>query len=115
MVRYGSIPAGYGSSRETLAGRALAALKSQGLLNAQIGAGSVDRKWPPALLHTSACPLSSLRQGFLVGSLTRLLGPEDLLRSRIINGWKPARSAAPREAVGACRVRAIGRTKARPG
>jgi len=29
------------------------------------------------------------------------------------NGWKPARSAAPREAVGACQAREIGRTKGR--
>jgi hypothetical protein len=76
--------AGHSSSRESLAGRALAALKSQGLLNDQIGAGYIDRTWPPALLQTGAWPLSGLRQSFLVGSLTRLLDPDHLLRYRIM-------------------------------
>ena len=83
-IRVIDLGAGHSSSRETLAGRALAALKSQGLLNEQIGAGYVDRKWPPALLHSGAWPLSGLRQSFLDGSLTRLLDPDHLLRSRII-------------------------------
>jgi len=83
-MRVIDLGAGHSSSRETLAGRALAALKSQGLLNEQIGAGYLDRKWPPALLHTGAWPLSGLRQSFLDGSLTRLLDPDHLLRSRII-------------------------------
>jgi hypothetical protein len=83
-MRVIDLGAGHSSSRETLAGRALAALKSQGLLNQQIGAGYVDRKWPPALLHTGAWPLSGLRQSFLDGSLTRLLDPDYLLRSRIV-------------------------------
>jgi hypothetical protein len=83
-MRVIDLGAGHSSSRETLAGRALAALKSQGLLNQQIGAGYVDRKWPPALLHTGAWPLSGLRQSFLDGSLTRLLDPDHLLRSRIV-------------------------------
>lgn len=83
-MRVIDLGAGHSSSRETLAGRALAALKSQGLLNDSIGAGYVDRKWPPALLHTGAWPLSGLRQSFLDGSLTRLLDPDHLLRSRII-------------------------------
>ena len=83
-MRVIDLGAGHSSSRETLAGRALAALKSQGLLNESIGAGYVDRKWPPALLHTGAWPLSGLRQSFLDGSLTRLLDPDHLLRSRII-------------------------------
>src|SRR5271157_2085786 len=82
-MRVIDLGAGHSSSRETLAGRALAALKSQGLLNEAIGAGYVDRKWPPALLHTGAWPLSGLRQSFLDGSLTRLLDPDHLLRSRI--------------------------------
>ncbi|HLB98887.1 MAG TPA: DUF499 domain-containing protein, partial [Acetobacteraceae bacterium] len=82
-MRVIDLGAGHSSSRETLAGRALAALKSQGLLNESIGAGYVDRKWPPALLPTGAWPLSGLRQSFLDGSLTRLLDPDHLLRSRI--------------------------------
>src|SRR5208282_1056363 len=83
-MRVIDLGAGHSSSRETLAGRALAALKSQGLLNESIGAGYVGRKWPPALLHTGAWPLSGLRQSFLDGSLTRLLDPDHVLRSRII-------------------------------
>ncbi len=83
-MRVIDLGAGHSSSRETLAGRALAALKSQGLLNESVGAGYVDRKWPPALLHTGAWPLSGLRQSFLDGSLTRLLDPDHLLRSRIM-------------------------------
>ena len=76
--------AGHSSSRESLAGRALAALKSRGMLNDQIGAGYIDRKWPPALLQTGAWPLSGLRQSFSDGSLTRLLDPDHLLRHRIM-------------------------------
>jgi hypothetical protein len=83
QMRVIDLGAGHSSSRESLAGRALAALTSQGLLNEQIGAGYVDRKWPPALLGTGAWPLSGLRQSFLDGSLTRLLDPDHLLRSRI--------------------------------
>jgi hypothetical protein len=83
-MRVIDLGAGHSSSRESLAGRALAALKSQGLLNDQIGAGYIDRKWPPALLHTGAWPLSGLRQSFLDGSLTRLLDPDHLLRYRIL-------------------------------
>jgi hypothetical protein len=83
-MRVIDLGAGHSSSRETLAGRALAALKSQGLLNDQIGAGYIDRKWPPALLPSGAWPLSGLRQSFLDGSLTRLLDPENLLRYRIV-------------------------------
>jgi hypothetical protein len=83
-MRLIDLGAGHSSSRETLAGRALAALKSQGLLNDSVGAGYVERKWPPALLHTGAWPLSGLRQSFLDGSMTRLLDPDHLLRSRIV-------------------------------
>jgi hypothetical protein len=83
-IRVIDLGAGHSSSRETLAGRALSALKSQGLLNDTIGAGYVDRKWPPALLASGAWPLSGLRQSFLDGSLTRLLDPDHLLQSRIV-------------------------------
>jgi hypothetical protein len=88
-MRVIDLGAGHSSSRETLAGRALAALKSQGLLNESIGARYIDRKWPPALLQTGAWPLSGLRQSFLDGSLTRLLDPDHLLRSRILE-WVEA-------------------------
>jgi hypothetical protein len=89
QMRVIDLGAGHSSSRETLAGRALAALTSQGLLNDQIGAGYIDRKWPPALLQTGAWPLSGLRQSFLDGSLTRLLDPDHLLRYRIME-WVEA-------------------------
>jgi len=76
--------AGHSSSNETLSGRVLAALKSQGLLNETVGAGYVQRKWPPALVDTGAWPLTGLRQSFLDGSLTRLLDPDRVLRTKIV-------------------------------
>src|SRR5262249_18467884 len=41
--------AGHSSSGETLCGRVIAALKSEALLNESVGAGYVERNWPPAL------------------------------------------------------------------
>lgn len=82
-VRVIDLGVGHSSSRETLAGRALAALMSQGLLEDTIGAGYIERKWPPALAASGAWPLSGLRQSFLDGSLTRLLDPDHILLSRI--------------------------------
>jgi len=76
--------AGHASSAETLCGRIIAALKSQGLLNESVGAGYIERNWPPALKETGAWPLSSLRQSFLNGALTRLLDPDAVLRSKIV-------------------------------
>lgn len=76
--------AGHASSGETLCGRVIAALKSQALLNESVGAGYVDRNWPPALKESGAWPLASLRQSFLDGSLTRLLDPDTVLRARIV-------------------------------
>ncbi|MEW6741829.1 MAG: DUF499 domain-containing protein [Planctomycetota bacterium] len=76
--------AGHSSSGETLCGRVLAALKSGALLNESVGAGYIDRNWPPALKESGAWPLASLRQSFLNGSLTRLLDPDATLRSKIV-------------------------------
>jgi len=76
--------AGHSSSGETLCGRVLAALKSEALLNESVGAGYLDRNWPPALKETGAWPLASLRQNFLNGSLTRLVDPDAVLRSKIV-------------------------------
>jgi len=76
--------AGHASGSETLCGRVITALKSQALLNESVGAGYIDRNWPPALKKTGAWPLSSLRQSFLDGSLTRLLDPDAVLRTKII-------------------------------
>lgn len=76
--------AGHSSSGETLCGRVLAALKSQALLNESVGAGYIERNWPPALKECGAWPLTSLRQSFLNGSLTRLLDPDTVLRNKIV-------------------------------
>src|SRR5207302_4030983 len=59
--------AGHSSSGETLCGRVLAALKSEALLNESVGAGYIERNWPPALKESGAWSLSSLRQSFLNG------------------------------------------------
>ncbi|MBI2191311.1 MAG: ATP-binding protein [Planctomycetes bacterium] len=75
--------AGHSSSGETLCGRVITALKSQALLNESVGAGYIERNWPPALNESGAWPLASLRQSFLNGSLTRLLDPDTILRGKI--------------------------------
>jgi hypothetical protein len=77
--------AGHSSSGETLCGRVIAALKSVALLNESVGAGYIERNWPPALKESAAWPLASLRQSFLNGSLTRLVDPDSILKSRIVD------------------------------
>ena len=76
--------AGHSSSGQTLCGRVIAALKSEALLNESVGAGYIERNWPPALKEAGAWPLASLRQSFLNGSLTRLVDPDLVLRSKIV-------------------------------
>jgi hypothetical protein len=76
--------AGHSSGSETLCGRVIAALKSEALLNESVGAGYIDRHWPPAFKDTGAWPLASLRQSFLNGALTRLLDPDSVLRGKIV-------------------------------
>jgi hypothetical protein len=76
--------AGHSSSNETLCGRVIQALRQDALLNESVGAGYIARNWPPALDESGAWPLSSLRQAFVNGSLTRLLDPEKILRSKIV-------------------------------
>ena len=75
--------AGHASANQTLSGHILAALKTEALLNELIGAGYIDRHWPPAFEDSGAWPLGSLRQSFLNGTLTRLLDPDRVLRARI--------------------------------
>jgi len=75
--------AGHSSGGETLCGRVITALKSQALLNESVGAGYIERNWPPALKASGAWPLTSLRQSFLNGSLTRLLDPDGVLQTKI--------------------------------
>lgn len=76
--------AGHASAGETLTGRIVTALRSQGLLDIGVGAGYLDRHWPDALVSSGAWPLSGLRQSFLDGSFTRLLDPDRVLRSKIV-------------------------------
>lgn len=76
--------AGHSSSGETLCGRVIAALKSEALLNESVGAGYLERNWPPALKESGAWPLASLRQSFLNGSLTRLVDPDAILKGKIV-------------------------------
>ena len=76
--------AGHSSSIETLCGRVIAALKADGLLNESVGAGYVDRHWPLVFRDSGAWPLTSLRQSFLDGSLTRLVDPDAVLRRQIV-------------------------------
>ena len=76
--------AGHSSGSETLCGRVVGALKSSALLNDSVGAGYIDRHWPPAFKDTGAWPLTSLRQSFLIGALTRLIDPDAVLRRRIV-------------------------------
>ena len=49
-----------------------------------VGAGYLERNWPPALRGDGAWPLVGLRQSFLDGSLTRLVDPDTVLRGRIV-------------------------------
>ncbi len=83
-VRAIDLGAGHASSSETLSGRIITTLRSQALLNESVGAGYLDRNWPRALSESGAWPLSSLRQSFLNGSLTRLLDPDAVLRGKIV-------------------------------
>ena len=67
-----------------MCGRVIGALKSEALLNESVGAGYIERNWPPALKESGAWPLASLRQSFLNGSLTRLVDPDAILKAKIV-------------------------------
>ena len=77
--------AGHSSGSGSLSERVIAALRSEALLNESVGAGYIDRHWPPAFSETGAWPLTSLRQSFLNGSLTRLIDPDTVLRRQILD------------------------------
>ena len=77
--------AGHASASETLCGRIISALKAEALLNESVGAGYVDRHWPPAFKDSGAWPLTGLRQSFLNGALTRLIDPDTTLRRQIVD------------------------------
>ena len=68
--------AGHSSSGVTLSGRVMTALKADSLLSESIGAGYIERHWPPALKEIGAWPLAGLRKSFLDGSLIRLIDPD---------------------------------------
>ena len=76
--------AGHASASETFCGRIIGIMKSEALLNENVGAGYIDRNWPPAFKDTGAWPLTSLRQSFLDGSLTRLIDPDAILQRQIV-------------------------------
>jgi len=76
--------AGHSSGAESLCGRIIAALKAEALLNDSVGAGYIDRNWPPAFKDSGAWPLASLRQSFLNGALTRLVDPDRVLKEKIV-------------------------------
>lgn len=48
-LRQIDLGAGHSSSKETLCGRIVSALKSEGLLSESVGASYIDRHWPEAL------------------------------------------------------------------
>ena len=76
--------AGHSSGNDTVCGRVVRALKTEGLLSESIALSYVDRHWPPAFEEAGAWPLTSMRQSFLDGSLTRLMDPDTVLRTKIV-------------------------------
>ncbi|MGH7319116.1 MAG: DUF499 domain-containing protein, partial [Candidatus Rokuibacteriota bacterium] len=75
---------GHPHGAETLCGRVVTTLRSQNYLNESVGAGYIERKWPPVFKDSGAWPLSGLRQAFLNGSLTRLLDTDVVLKGKIV-------------------------------
>ena len=83
-IRTIDLGAGHSSANETLCGRVITALRTEALLSESVGAGYLDRHWPPALKESGAWPLTGLRQSFLNGSLTRLIDPDAVLCRKIV-------------------------------
>lgn len=84
-LRVIDLGAGHASGpSETLCGRVIAALKSEGLLSEGVGVGYLNNHWPEALKDKGEWPLVSLRQSFVNGVLTRLLDPDTILRRKIV-------------------------------
>ena len=75
--------AGHSSAGQSLTGRVMSALKSEGYLNESVGAGYIERNWPVALRAIGTWSLAGLRKSFLDGSLTRLPDPEQALKVAI--------------------------------
>ena len=82
-LRILDLGAGHASSERTLPDHLLGALKSEGVLNETVGAGYIDRHWPPKFADSGAWPLAGLRQSFLSGALTRLLDTDAVLKTKI--------------------------------
>ena len=82
-LRVIDLGAGHSSPSDTLSGRVIRALKTDALLNESVGAGYIERHWPPAFQDDGAWPLASLRKSFLDGSLTRLVDADAVLRDKI--------------------------------
>ena len=82
-LRILDLGAGYASAGKLLPDHLLDALRSEGILNETVGAGYIDRNWPPQFADSGAWPLSGLRQSFLSGALTRLLDTDEVLRQKI--------------------------------
>jgi hypothetical protein len=74
---------GHSSACISLSERIITALKSQALLNDSVGISYLERYWPKAFIEKGTWPLKSLRQSFLDGSLTRLVDPDAVLKSKI--------------------------------
>lgn len=88
-VKVIDLAGGYSNAGQTLTGRILATLKTEGLFTESVGAGYIGRNWPVALRGSGAWPLQGLRQSFLDGSLVRLVDPERTLREQIVR-WVEA-------------------------
>ena len=88
-VKVIDLAGGYSNAGQTLIGRILATLKTEGLFTESVGAGYVGRNWPVALRESGIWPLQGLRQSFLDGSLVRLVDPERTLREQIVR-WVDA-------------------------
>ena len=74
---------GHAGNGNTLCGRIIATLRSEGLLSETVGASYISRNWPPAFRDNGTWPLTGLRQSFLDGALTRLLDPDMELQAKI--------------------------------
>ena len=74
---------GHAGNGTNLRSRIVAALKSEALLSDTVSAGHIGRNWPPAFEESGTWPLSSLRQSFLNGALTRLPDPDSVLQGKI--------------------------------
>ncbi len=75
---------GHSSEAKSVSDKIVTALRSRDLLNVGVGAGYIDRHWPPALKDSGEWPLASLRQAFLTGAMTRLLDPDAVLRRKVV-------------------------------